>query len=80
MPGPPDMNAPGACGAEPYKYDYVQAERILRAMDCLRIEAQATDTGEIVTMIDAAFNLLVTAYYSILRYEMKKLAGNELVQ
>ena len=31
-------------------------------------------------MIDASFNLLVTTYYCILRYEMTKLAGNELVQ
>ena len=49
-------------------------------MDFLRGEAVKTRIDEIVTMIDATYNLLITTYYCILRYEMTKLAGNEMVQ
>jgi hypothetical protein len=65
---------------ESYKYDFAKASQILKAMDFLRIEAETTGIEEIVTMIDASFNLLLTTYYCILRYEMTKLAGNEMVQ
>jgi hypothetical protein len=60
-----------------YKYDFAQAERILKAMDFLRGEAAHTRIEEIVTMIDASFRLLVTTYYCILRYEMKKLSASD---
>jgi len=80
MPERPEMKEREACGGAPYRYDFAQAERILKAMDVLRGEAETRRIGEIVTMIDASFNVLVTAYYGILRYEMTKLAGNELVQ
>jgi hypothetical protein len=49
-------------------------------MDLLRGEALKTNIEEIVTMVDANFRLLLTTYYCILRYEMTKLVGNELVQ
>jgi hypothetical protein len=75
MADPPDLKE-----AEPYKYDFAQAERILKALDLLRSEAVKGNVGEIVTMVDANFRLLTTTYQSILRYEMTKLAGNEMVQ
>ena len=58
-----------------YKYDFAQASRVLEAMDAVRQEAVKTQIPEVVTMIDAACRLLVTTYYSILRYEMTKLPG-----
>ena len=58
-------------------HDYVRMEQILSAMDFLRKEAVNTRIDEIVTMIDACFRLLVTAYYCILRYEMEKLPGTD---
>jgi hypothetical protein len=75
-----DLKQREACGGEPYKYDFAQAERILKALDFLRSEAVERNVEEIVTMIDANFRLLTTTYYSIIRYEMTKLAGNEMVQ
>lgn len=75
MAEPPDLKE-----GEPYKYDFAQAEGILKAMDLLRSEAVKGNVEEIVTMVDANFRLLTTTYYSILRYEMTKLAGNEMVQ
>jgi hypothetical protein len=80
MPEPPSLEEHGLLAGEDYKYDFAKAEQILKAMDFLRGEAEKTRIEEIVTMIDASFNLLVTTYYCILRYEMTKLAGNELVQ
>jgi hypothetical protein len=76
----PSLEELGLDAGQKYKYDFAQAERILKAMDFLRGEADKTRIEEIVTMIDASFNLLVTTYYCILRYEMTKLAGNELLQ
>lgn len=67
-------------GGEAYKYDFAKASQILKAMDFLRIEAETTRIEEIVTMIDASFNLLVTTYYCILRYEMTRLSGTDMVQ
>ena len=80
MRKPPDLEELEACANSNYKYDFAQASRILDAMDFLRGEANKTRIPEIVTMIDATFNLLVNTYYCILRYEMTKLAGNEMVQ
>jgi hypothetical protein len=80
MPGPPSLEELGKPAGEGFEYDFDKAEQVLKAMDFLRREAKATRIEEIVTMIDASFNLLLTAYYCILRYEMTKLAGNELVQ
>ena len=77
---PPDLKEPDTCADEPYKYDFEQAQRVLSAMDLLRGEAMKTNIEEIVTMVDANFRLLLTTYYCILRYEMTKLAGNEMVQ
>lgn len=80
MPKPPDLEELERCAGGAYKYDFAQAERILKAMDFLRSEAVKTNIEEIVTMVDANFRLLNTTYYCILRYEMTKLAGNEMVQ
>ena len=80
MSEPPSLEELGLHSGEEHKYDFDKASQILKAMDFLRIEAKVTGIEEIVTMIDASFNLLLTTYYCILRYEMTKLAGNELVQ
>ena len=60
-----------------YVYDLGQAERIVQAMDFLRKEAVKTRIPEIVTMVDSTFHLLLTSYYCILRYEMRKLPGTD---
>lgn len=60
---------------EEHRYDFVKAERILRAMDYLRTEAKSTGIQEIVTMIDATFRLLLTTYYCILRHDVARLPG-----
>ena len=75
MPKPPDVDELKTCAKDGYKYDFAQASRILKAMEFLRHEAEATRIEEIVTMIDAAYRILVTTYYCILRYEMSKLPG-----
>jgi hypothetical protein len=80
MTEPPSLEELGLHAGEEYKYDFTKASQILKAMDFLRREAETTGIEEIVTMIDASFNLLLTTYYCILRYEMTKLAGNEMVQ
>lgn len=80
MRKPPDLEELERCAGGSREYDFAQAERILKAMDFLRGEAVKTNIEEIVTMIDATFNLVVTTYCCILRYEMTKLAGNEMVQ
>lgn len=80
MSEPPSLEELGLPAGKAYQYDFAKASQILKAMDFLRIEAETTGIEEIVTMIDASFNLLLTTYYCILRYEMTKLAGNELVQ
>ena len=81
MRKPPDLKElEKACANRNYKYDFTKAGQILEAMDFLRGEAVKTRIDEIVTMIDATYNLLITTYYCILRYEMTKLAGNEMVQ
>ena len=80
MSKPPDLEALESCAKGEYKYDFDQASRVLEAMDFLRGEAKKTGIEEIVTMVDASFRLLLTSYYCILRYEMTKLAGNEMVQ
>ena len=54
-------------------YDFAEAERVVNAMDRLRKQALLTGIPEIVTMVDATYRLLLTSYYSILRYEMEKL-------
>lgn len=80
MPKPPDLKDLEPTSGKPYTYDFAQAERILKALDFLRGEAVKTNIEEIITMVDAHFKLLCTTYYCILRYEMTKLAGNEMVQ
>ena len=80
MRKPPDLKKLKPCAGKPYKYDFAKAGQILEAMDFLRGEAVSTRIEEIVTMIDATHSLLITTYYCILRYEMTKLAGNEMVQ
>ena len=55
------------------KYDFGQAELILKAMNCLRKEAAGTNITEIVSLIDASFRLILTSYYCVLRFEMTKL-------
>ena len=78
MPKPPELDELEAGVKQEYKYDFQQASRILEAMDFLRSEALKTHIPEIVTMVDASFRLLLTAYYSILRYEMTKLPGTDM--
>lgn len=56
-----------------FAYDLAEAERVINAMDKLRQQAIVTGIPEIVTIVDSTFRLLVTTYYSILRYEMEKL-------
>jgi hypothetical protein len=80
MTEPPDLRKPPASAREDHGYDFDQASRILAAMDFLRGEAKETRIDEIVTMIDASFRILVTTYYCILRYEMAKLPGTDMVQ
>jgi hypothetical protein len=80
MSKPPSLEELEISAGDDYKYDFKQAERILQAMDFLRSEAKKTNIEEIVTMVDANFRLLLTTSYCILRYEMAKYAGNELVQ
>jgi len=77
MPESPDQNELEACGGEPYKYDFAQAERILMEMDLQRGEAVKRNIGEIVTMIDAAFRLLLTTYHCILRYDVTRMSGDD---
>jgi hypothetical protein len=80
MSEPPSLEEPGLIAGDEFKYDFAQAERILKAMDFLRGEAGRTHIDEIVTMVDATFSLLVTTYHCILRYEMTKLPASEPVQ
>ena len=58
-------------------YDFAEAERVINAMDRLRKDALRTGIPEIVTMVDSTFRLLLTSYYTILRYEMQKLPPAE---
>jgi hypothetical protein len=74
----PSVTDLGLTAGKTYEYDFAKASQILKAMEFLRIEAKATRIEEIVTMIDASFNLLLTTYYCILRYEMTRLAGTEM--
>jgi hypothetical protein len=60
-----------------YTYDFVKAGQIIGAMDFLRQEAVTTRIPEVIAMVDATFQLLVTAYHCILRYEMTKLPGTD---
>jgi hypothetical protein len=78
MPEPPDLAEPGLTAGETHQYDFAKASQVLKALDFLRVEAKATRIEEIVTMIDASFNLLLTTYYCILRYETARLAGTEM--
>ena len=80
MRKPPNLEDLAANANAEYKYDFDQASRILEAMDFLRREAVKTHIPEIITMVDAAFKLLLTSYYCILRYEMTRLSGTDLVQ
>jgi hypothetical protein len=77
MPAPRD--AKKTIDGELDPYDFAKAARILEAMDLLRSEAVKTNFGDIVAMVDATFNLLLTTYHCILRYEMTG-AGNDMVQ
>ena len=80
MPEPPSLEELGLIAGDEFKYDFAQAERILKAMDFLRGEAGRTHIDEIVTMVDATFSLLVTTYHCILRFEMTKLPASERVR
>ena len=61
-------------------YNFNKASEVLQAMDSLRGEAVKTGIEEIVAMVDASFQLLLTTYYGILRYEMTRLTGTGDVQ
>ena len=73
MPKPPSLEEIKRSATEEYSYDFGQASRILEAMDFLRKEAVNTRIPEIISMIDASFQLLLNTYYLILRYEAKHL-------
>ena len=79
MPKRPDLKELERCAKENYQYDFDQAAWIVEAMDLLRKEAVNTRIPEVVTMIDAAYRILVTTYCSILRYEMTKLPATDEV-
>jgi hypothetical protein len=80
MRKPPSLEELATSANTNFKYDFEQASRILEAMDFLRKEAVKTNIPEIITMVDAAFKILLTSYYCILRYEMTRLSGTDLVQ
>lgn len=80
MTEPRAVKEPEAGAKEEYRYDFDKASRILQAMDLLRGEAVKTGIEEIITMVDASFRLLLATYYSILRYEMTKLSGTDMMQ
>jgi hypothetical protein len=81
MPKPPRLDDVKGAVDGAYSYDFEQASRVLEAMDFLRREAVNTRIPEIITMIDASFQLLLTSYYCIRRYEMKNLPpANEGLQ
>ena len=73
----PSLEELDLTAGEEHRYDFVKAERILRAMDFLRREAKSTGIEEIVTMIDATFRLLLTTYYCIMRHELTRLSGDD---
>jgi hypothetical protein len=77
MPKRPDLKILEACTKGEYKYDFDQASQVLEAMDRLRKDAVNTRIPEVITMVDAAFRILVTTYCTILRYEMTKLPATE---
>ena len=79
MPEPPSAKETTAANDE-FSYDLVKAGHSLEAMDFLRREAIKTRIPEIVSMVDASFQLLVTSYHCILRYEMTKLPGTDDLQ
>lgn len=77
MPKPSSPEELQREAAEGCKYDFAEGSRILTAMDLLRRDAVAAGIPEIVTMIDAAYKILVATYCSILRYEMTRLPGTD---
>jgi len=77
MPKRPKKDEVQTAATGQYVYDFKQAERILQALDFLRKEAVATRIPEIVTMVDSTFQLMLTSYYCILRYEMKDLPPSD---
>ncbi len=77
MSKPPSLKELERSARDGYKYDVAQAARVLEAMDLLRKDAVNTRIPEVVTMIDAAYRILVTTYCSILRYDMTRLPGTD---
>ena len=75
-----DLKEPKMRDVASCPYDFARAARILEAMDFLRREAVKTNTPDVVAMVDATFNLLVTTCDCILRHERTTNAGNEMVQ
>ena len=66
---------PGAWERCDYNFD--EAERVIKAMDRLRKQAVITGIPEIVTIVDATFALMLTAYHCIVRYEMEELPATD---
>jgi hypothetical protein len=77
MSGAPDLKELEACVHGGYRYDFDQASRVLEGLDALRKDAAKAGIPEIVTVVDAAFRILLTSYYSIVRNEMTKLPGTK---
>jgi len=77
MPKQPSLEELQSKAAQGCKYDFAEGSRILKAMDLLRSDAVTAGIPEIVTMIDAAYKILVATYCSILRYEMTRLPGTD---
>jgi len=73
----PDLRELRASARAGYRYNFDQASRVLEGMDALRQEAVKAGIPEIVSVIDAAFKILLTSYYTIVRNEMTKLQGTE---
>lgn len=73
----PDLKELQECARRGYRYNFDQASRVLEGMDALRQQAAKAGIPEIVTVVDAAFRILLTSYYSIVRNEMTKLQGTE---
>jgi len=78
MSGALDLKELEACARTGYRYNFDQASRVLEGMDALRKEAVKAGIPEIVSVIDAAFKILLTSYYTIFRNEMTKLPGTKI--
>jgi hypothetical protein len=81
MPELPELLEIQLTAEHDYPYDFVQAGRIVKAMDYLRREAVNTGIEEVVTMVDATYSVLATGYHCLLRSEkMPQLAKLDIAK